>query len=368
MATVQFICAKIAMVSGQGLAAVLRQHTPRAVLYPAVIALVVANTLNAGVDIGAIAAGLELLTPLPAGVWVLPVAGTIAALQIWGSYRVIAATFKWLTLALFAYVGASIMAEPPAGEVLRATFLPRLRFDTATILLLVAILGTTISPYLFFWQATQEVEEKVEQGRVRLAERRGTNERQLHERRWDVLAGMLFSNAVMYCIMLATASTLFRSGPSEIRSAAEAAEALRPFAGAHATWLFALGLVGTGFLAVPILTGSAAYALAEIFGWRRGLNRRPHQAPEFYVAIVLSTMVGAAIHVADLNPMVALVWMAVLNGLLAPPLLALIMRIADDRRIMGTHVNGHWTRIVGWGTVGVMTAAAVALLVTWGQS
>jgi NRAMP (natural resistance-associated macrophage protein)-like metal ion transporter len=365
MASVQFICAKIGLVSGRGLAGVLRAHYPKALLYPVLLALVVANTINAGVDIGAVAAGINLLVPaLPIPLLVVPVTLAIVVLQVWGSYRLIAGTFKWLTLALFAYIGSALFARPDLGAVLKGTFLPAVQLNGPFLATAVAILGTTISPYLFFWQASQEVEEKRALGRQRLWQRRGTTDAELKYAAWDVNAGMFFSNLVMYFIILASAATLWEEGLRDIGTAADAARALRPLAGDAAALLMALGLVGSGFLAVPILTGSASYAVCEAFRWKQGLDRKPHQAPVFYAIIVGSSLIGVLLNFAGVNPMKALFWTAVLNGFIAPPLLVVIMLIAGNRKVMGERVNGPALKLLGWATTALMFAAAVGLLLT----
>jgi NRAMP (natural resistance-associated macrophage protein)-like metal ion transporter len=365
MAAVQFICAKIGLVSGEGIAGVLRKHYPKKLMYTVVMGLLIANTINAGVDILAIAAGFNLLIPIPVNAIIGPLALIILVLQVWGSYRLIARTFKWLTLSLFAYIGASFLARPNWSEVAMGTFLPTFRFDSTFLATLVAILGTTISPYLFFWQASQEIEEEVARGRKRLWQRRGATAGELRYAAWDVAVGMFFSNTIMYFIILATAATLHQTGRTNIDSAAEAAEALRPLAGNAATMLMALGLIGTGFLAVPILTGSAAYAVCETFGWRCSLDAKPGQAKEFYIILAASTIGGLLINFIGINPMDALFWTAVINGFLAPPLLVVIMLIANNRAIMGDRVNGLGTNALGWATAGLMFAAAVGLAVTW---
>lgn len=365
MASVQFTCAKIGMVCGMGLAGVIRRHYPRVVLYPVVFGLVIANTINAGTDIGAIAAAINLLVPIPIRLLIVPAALAIVALQVWGSYRLIAHTFKWLTLALFAYIASAFFARPDVTEVLKGTFIPTIRFDSQFLATLVAIFGTTISPYLFFWQASQEVEEEKAMGRRRVSQRRGASRTELRFAAWDVDSGMLFSNVVMYFIILATAATLFEAGKTDITSAVDAAEALRPVAGDAAGILLALGLVGSGFLAVPILTGSAAYALAETFGWRSGLDERPRRAKRFYLAILISTIVGILIDFVGINPIRALFWTAVINGFLAPPLLILVMLMANNRTVMGKRVNGPILNLLGWGATALMFAAAVALVCTW---
>ena len=346
MTVVQFVCAKIGMVTGVGLARVLRRHYSKALLYPVVVGLVIANTLNAGADIGAIAAAVNLLVPIPAAAMIVPIALIILALQVWGSYRLIAQTFRWLTLALFAYIGAAFYARPDPGEVLRGTFIPTLSVDTRFMTTLVAILGTTISPYLFFWQASQEVEEEISMGRRSLKARQGATDKELKYAGVDVSTGMFFSNVVMYFIILATAATLFKAGQTDIQSAAEAAQALRPLAGDGAYALLALGLVGAGFLGVPVLTGSSAYAMAEALGWRHGLDEKPRRAKLFYAMIVVPTLVGVLINFVGINPIRALLWTAMINGFLAPPMLVVLMLIANNRTIMGDRVNGPWTNIV----------------------
>jgi NRAMP (natural resistance-associated macrophage protein)-like metal ion transporter len=367
MVAVQLTCARIGMVSGMGLASVLRRHYSRSLLYLSVFGLVISNTINAGADIGAVAAAINLLIPVPIAAMILPIGFLIVALQIWGSYRLIAKTFKWLTLPLFAYVGAAFFAKPDVGQVLRATFIPRLSFDATFLSTLVAILGTTISPYLFFWQADQEVEEEISFGRVTRAQRKGASDAEMKYAAWDVGIGMFFSNVVMYFIILATAATLFKSGKTDIQSATDAARALKPLAGQGASLLLALGLIGGGFLAVPILTGSSAYAVTQSFGGRYGFSQKPHRAKLFYGVIVASTLVGMLINFVGINPIRALFLAAVINGFLAPPLLVVIMLVANNRKVMNDRVNGRWTNILGWTTTVVMFVAAVALVLTWGE-
>ena len=367
MAAIQYICAKVAMVTGMGLAGVLRRHTPRWVLYPMIGGLVVANTINAGVDIGAIAAAINLLAPgLPIPWLVPPIAIGILLLQIFGAYRVIASVLKVLAFSLLAYVASSFFARPDWQEVARGTFVPTFAFDAAFLAMLVAILGTTISPYLFFWQTDHEIEEEIAHGRTELAQRQGATDQELRAARWDVGLGMFFSNAVMYFIILATAATLFQAGHTDIDSAAEAAEALRPLAGDAASLLLAVGLVGTGLLAVPILTASAAFAVCEAFDWGCGLSKKWHEARRFYALIVASTLVGMLINFVGINPIDALFWTAVVNGFIAPPMLLVIMRMANDRRVMGDRVNGLWLNGLGWATTALMFVAAIALVLTWG--
>ncbi len=362
---IQLTCARIGMVSGMGLTAVLRRHYSRNLLYVTVAGLVIANTINAGADIGAIAAAINLLIPVPVAALIVPIALVILALQIWGSYRLIAKTFKWLTLALVAYIGSALYAKPDTVEVLKATFIPKLSFDPSFLAMLVALLGTTISPYLFFWQADQEVEEEIGFGRVTQAQRQGATDAEMKYARWDVYIGGFLSNLVMYFIILATAATLFKTGQTNIQSATDAAQALKPLAGRGASVLLAVGLIGSGFLAVPILTGSSAYAVTEAFRGRYGLSQKLRDAKLFYGVIIGSTFVGLLINFLGINPIRSLFMAAVINGFLAPPLLVVIMLIANNRKVMKDRVNGRWTNIFGWTTALVMFAAAVALVLTW---
>jgi NRAMP (natural resistance-associated macrophage protein)-like metal ion transporter len=365
MAAVQLVCAKIGMVTGKGLAGVLRQHYPRGLLYGSVVALFVANTINVGADLGAIAAAINLLVPaLPIAPLVVPVAVAILAFQLWGSYRLIARIFKWLTLALFAYIGAALFARPDWGQVLRSTFIPTVPVDQAFMATLVAILGTTISPYLFFWQATQEVEEEVSMGRVQLWRRKGATDKELEYAALDVNAGMFFSCLVMYFIVLATAATLHAAGKTDIQSATDAAQALRPIAGDLSSALLAVGLIGSGVLAIPILSASAAYALSEAFGWKFGLDRNPARAQQFYAVIVVATILGVAINYLGINPIRALFFTAVINGFVAPPLLVLIMLIGNNSTIMGDRTNSRLVNVIGWATTAAMFVAAGILVLT----
>ena len=364
MSVVQFLCAKIGMVSGMGLAAVLRKNYSRWLLYPAVAGVVIANTINAGTDIGAIGAGLNLFVPVRVSYTIVPISVVIIAVQFWGSYRLIQRIFKWLTLTLFAYIGAAFLARPAWGEVLRETFIPHFSFDRAYLTTLVAIFGTNISPYLFFWQASQEVEEEIRQGRTTLAQREGATYRELQKANIDTVVGMLLSNVVSYFVIVSAAATLNKAGINNIQSATEAAKALEPLAGSAAKYLFGIGLIGVGFLAVPVLTGSAAYAVAEAFNWECRLDDKPHQAKRFYAVIGASTLIGVVINFAGINAISALFWTAVINGVVSPPLLVIIMLVSNNKTVMGQNVNGLTTNIIGWFAAAIMFAAAIAMFVT----
>jgi NRAMP (natural resistance-associated macrophage protein)-like metal ion transporter len=368
MASVQFISAKIGLITGEGLSAVLRKTYPRWVAISLAIALAIANTINAGADIGAIGAAFNLLIPhVPVAALVIPVGALLLALQMWGSYRIIANTFKWLALALFAYVAAAFFAHPNWGDVLRGTFVPKIELNADFITILVAILGTTISPYMMYWQASQEVEEDIALGRRLLWQRRGSTQTELRYASIDICTGMTFSNLVMYFIILATGATLFASGHHHIETAADAAKALVPLAGPWAEWLLALGLIGAGALAVPVLTASTAYALAGAFGWKEGLHRNPARAPEFYFTIAVGTLIGMEINYVGLSPVSALFWSAVINGVLAPFVLVALMLIANNRKILGEATNGPLLNVLGWATTVAMVGAAVCLFVFWGH-
>src|SRR5581483_605817 len=368
MAAIQFICAKIGMVSGMGLAGVLRKYYPRWLVVGTIVLLVVANTINAGTGIGARAAATNLLVPsVPALLLVVPIAIVIVVVQILGSYRLIVRIFKWLTLTLFAYIAAAFLARPHWGEVLKSTFIPALRFDHQYLMTLVAIFGTTITPYLFFWQASQEVEEELRMGRETLAEREGATDREIRIAEIDVDAGMIFASMVFYFVVLASAVTLHASGKTDIQTATDAAEALRPLSHGAATILFAFGLIGSGFLAVPILTGSSAYAMCEAFDWKYGLDEKFRDARRFYLIIAAATLIGLLINFLKIPPVTALFWTAVINGVLAPPLIVVIMLVSNSKKVMGKRTNGPLTNVIGWSTAVLMTAAAVGMFVTWGK-
>jgi NRAMP (natural resistance-associated macrophage protein)-like metal ion transporter len=358
-AGVQNMCARIGLTTGGGLATALRRHYSRRLLLALVSLLFIANTANIGADIAAVAAGIDLLTGIPEGVLVGPVGVAIAMSEIFVPYRVFANYLKVLTLALFAYVADAFFAGPDWTKALKNTVLPTLHLNASFVTTLVAIFGTTISPYLFFWQASEEVEEMhrlhIERGDP-LAIRRETI---------DVDVGMLLANVVFYFIVLTTAATLYPAGIREISSAREAAEALRPLAGDKATVLFALGFIGTGLLSIPVLAGSAAYAVAEVFGWREGLEEKPSRAPQFYMVIAISTVIGLGIAASGVGAIRALFIAAVINGVTSPLLIAAIVLVCNDKRIMGSNRNGLLSNTLGIATVAIMGLAGVTMAVTF---
>jgi Mn2+/Fe2+ NRAMP family transporter len=301
-----------------------------------------------------------MLTGASSHVFVPAFGIALIAVTLYTSYATLARALKWLTVVLFAYVAATFLARPDWPAALRASVVPTLAWDRSFLEALVAILGTTISPYLFFWQASQEVEEEREKGRHTLAQRRGATDHELRDASIDVATGMGFSNFVMYFIILCTASTLHRAGATHIETSRQAAEALRPLAGDAAYLLFTVGLVGTGLLAIPVLAGSASFAVAELFVWRSGLNLRPRQAQRFYLVFAGAIIAAMLLDVLHLNAVRMLFLSAVLNGLLAPPLLLLVMLVGNNRRIMGKRVNPRWLNILGWTATALMTAAAIA--------
>jgi NRAMP (natural resistance-associated macrophage protein)-like metal ion transporter len=364
MAAIQLVCARIGLVSGRGLVAAVRNHYPRWFLYAACLLLLVANTFNIAADLSGMADALKMLTGIPSHLSVPALGISILVVTVWTRYRSFAKYLKWLTLVLFAYILAAFLAKPHWAEILRATVVPTVKWDRTWLMTFVGILGTTISPYLFFWQASQEVEEERARGRTALKHREGATAQQLSDARVDVGIGMLFSNLVMYFIILTTASTLYRSGLRDIETSRQAAEALKPLAGEGAYLLFTLGILGTGLLAIPILMGSASYAVSELFRFRAGLDRRFSEAPRFYLLMAVALGGGMVLDLLRLSPMRMLFFSAVLNGLLAPPLMVLVMLVGNNRSIMGDHVNGPWLNLFGWTATALMTAAAGAYLVT----
>jgi len=361
MAAIQLMCARLGMVTGEGLASVIRKRYPRWVLWLACGLVIVANIFNIGADLGGMADVVHMTTGTRAYYWTPCFALLIVSLLFWTSYRRMAQIFKWLTLVLFAYVITAFLVHPDWRAVLRATFIPHLEWNKDYIAVLVGLLGTTISPYLFFWQAAEEVEEDRERGKVTLAQRKGASLAELRVATRDVVTGMLLSNFVMFFLILTTGATLHLHGTKNIETAKQAAEALRPLAGPAAYWLFALGIIGTGMLAVPVLAGSCAYAVAEAAKWRKAsLNLQPRLARKFYGVIGIAIVVGLALDFAGFNAVKMLFWSAVLNGVLAPPLLVMVVLLTSDRKVMGRRVNSPALRMLGWACAAIMCTATLA--------
>ncbi len=368
MAVIQGMCARIAMVSGVGLAKAMRRHFPSWIVAPLGIAVIAANTINAGADLEGMSAAAQLLFGQPNLLWIGLFGGILIVMQVYLSYRRFSSVVKWLTLALFAYVVTAFVVRPPWGTVLRHLVLPELHLHAIWLSTLVAVLGTTITPYLFFWQAALEVEEEEQEGRVTEKQRRGATRQEIDDMHLDVNFGMIFSNLVAFFIIVTTAATLGAHGFHQITSAQDAARALEPLAGRFAEWLFAAGMIGTGLLAIPAFTGSSAYILSDAFGFREGLNEKPSQAPQFYAVLLLGMLVAMAIGFLRIDPIPALFWSAVINGVVAVPLLAVIVFLASDRRVMGRWVSSALARAWGWGTVVAMGLAAIAMFAFWGKA
>jgi NRAMP (natural resistance-associated macrophage protein)-like metal ion transporter len=369
MTAVQEACMRIGAVTGKGLAAVIRDHYPRYVLYPVILLVVFANTLNIGSDLGAMAASLRLLVPVPFPVAALGFAILVLLLEVLVSYRSYVRLLKWLSLALFAYIGTAFLVKVPWADVLHSTFVPSFRFSQDSIYIVVAILGTTISPYLFFWQSSEVVEDEI--AAHRLAQRGGVpriTKPYLRRLRIDTVIGMVFSNVVAWFILIVGAVVLGAGGVTNISSAADAARSLQPLvhgwpnAGYFAKLVFSIGIIGIGLLSVPVLAGSSSYAISETFNWREGLFRKFKQAREFYFVIIIGTFAGLIFDFVGLNPIKALIFAAVFNGLASVPLIALIGHISSNKSIMGEYKSRWLSRFWVWLTFGVMLVAAVALL------
>ena len=365
MCAVVYLAAKLGQVAGKGLFHVIKDNYSRWILYPALIGVLIGNTIEAGADIGGMSAAIGVLLPVPMPLIIIPVTLSIFALQVWGSYELIRNIFRWLALSLLAYVGSAIIAKPDLLAVIKGTLIPTFHFDQKFLSMLVAVIGTTLSAYLYTWQSNQEVEEEIAMGRRRLAQRKGATKKELNETKTDVVSGMFFSNLVMYFIILSTASTLFKAGRTEINTAAEAAQALAPLAGSAASALFALGVIGVGFLAVPVMTTGAAYDLCQVVGWKHSLHAKPSEAKRFYGAIAVFTLLAMLMNFLGFNPMKALVFSGIVQGFSTPPLLLLIMLITNNRRIMGRRVNTLGLNILGWITTVAIFAATVGLVITW---
>jgi NRAMP (natural resistance-associated macrophage protein)-like metal ion transporter len=365
MFSVVYLSSKLGQVAGKGLFDVIRDHYSKWILNAALIGVMIGNTIEAAADIGGIAAALNTLVPVPTKWIAVGVALAILAFQVFGSYQLIKKIFRWLALTLLTYVASALLAKPNLLETLKGTFLPHIRFNRDFLSLVVAIIGTSLSAYLYTWQSNQEVEEEIAMGRHRLWQRKGATKSELRESKKDILYGMFFASLITYFIMLSTASTLFKTGNNNIESAAQAAEALRPVAGSAASILFALGIVGVGFLAVPIMTIGAAYDFCQAVGWKQSLHAKPAEAKRFYLVIAAITLIATAMNFIGINPMKALVFAGIVQGFSTPPLMLLIMLMTNNRKIMGEHVNSTRLNILGWVTTVAIFLASLTLIVTW---
>ncbi len=366
LAGVQNICARIGMVSGMGVGGVIRKRFHPAILYPAVVALLLANTITIGADLAAIGDALRIFVDVPPLLLVIPVAIAVLAAQIFLGYGQIASIFKLVSFVLFAYVVDAFAVKDGLHQALHATFVPTLSLNQRYLTTIVAIVGTIVSPYIFFWQSNQEVEEEMAAGRHKLRERLGVRRIELRYRTMDITIGMATTNVIMYFIIFSTAMTLHANGVTDVQTGAQAAKALEPLAGRLAGLLFAVGMVGTGVLAVPILATSSAYALADAFRWPAGLDRKWWEAKGFYTVIAIGVLAGAAMNGIGIDAIAALFWSSVLNGIVAPPLLVLILLVARDPRIMGIRRIGPLLTTLGWLTVVGLSATVIAMFATSG--
>lgn len=366
MAAVQEMCARIGLVTGRGLAGNIRLHFNKRVLYVCTTLLFAANCFNIGADLGAMAKAVQLLNPqLNFGMLVAGLTVLSLFLQIFTPYVRYARYLKWLALVLFSYVLSTLLAHLNWGDVLMGTIRPSLHFDKSSLIIICAILGTTISPYLFFWQTSQEVEEQILQGKTTQKERSAKiDPSDIKSMRIDVWSGMFLSNVVMFFIIAACGGILFTHGITDIKTSAQAADALRPFAGNATYFLFAIGIIGTGLLAIPVLAGSSSYALSESFRWREGLYRNLRQAYAFYGIIIISMAVGLLLNFVGIDPIKALIYSAVFNGLVAPVILLLIVLISSNRAVMGQWVNRKSTTWLGWTVTGLMTVSGIAAIIS----
>lgn len=372
MAAVQEACARIGLVTGKGIAAIVKRHYSKWVLYSVVGLVVIANTINIGADIGAMASAAELLVPVPFVVLTLIITATILILEIFTSYKVYSKILKWLALALLAYPITAFIVHQPWGTVLKATVVPHVEFSFEFLFIITGVLGTTISPYMFFWEASQEVEERKESD-MKVGDRPAVDRVLIHRMRLDNNSGMIISEITTWCILLVGGTVLHKSGVTDVKTAADAAKALEPLvhsfpnAGFLAKLIFSIGILGLGFLAVPVLSGSAAYAVSEAFSWRASLNLKLKHAHGFYGVITIATLIGLIINFVGIDPVKALVYAAVLNGVAAVPLLFLVLKISRNEKIMGEHKSGLLSSALLWITFIGMGAAAVAMFFTIGR-
>jgi Mn2+/Fe2+ NRAMP family transporter len=365
MFAVVYLSAKLGRVTRKGLFLILRENYSPWLLWPALVAALIGNTIEAAANIGAMAATISLFVTLPHAVIVPAIAAVILALQILGSYAFIRDVFRWLSVALLAYVGAAILARPDPWEVLHGTFMPQIQLSKEFLSILVATIGSTLSAYLYTWQSNIEVEEMRTEGRLSRRDRPGRLETELTESRRDTLVGMAFSSVIMYFTMLATGATLHVTGQTDIETAAQAAQALRPVAGDAAAILFSIGIIAVGFLAVPIMTAGAAYDLCQVLGWKSTLDAAPDKAVQFYIAIAGFTTVAVLLNFLGFNPMKALVYSGIVQGLSTPPLLLLILLMTGSRKLMGDEVNSAGMNALGWGTLIATFLAAAGLVASW---
>lgn len=365
MVIIQEMCARIALVTGRGLASNIKSAYSKKILYVCTILLLFANTLNIGADLGAMAKATQLIIPnIPFIFWVI-LAGILGLfLEIFIPYRKYAKYLKWLVFAVFAYIFTGLILNMDWSVLLRDGIIPQIVFSKDQILLITAVLGTTISPYLFFWQTSQEVEEEISEGMTTVKKRQETGPSEIKKMRMDIWLGMFLSNLVMFFIIAVSSHTFFANGITDINTAAEAAQALAPLAGQWATLLFAIGIIGTGLLAIPILAGSTAYAISESFGWREGLYRKYKTAHAFYGVIIFSIIIGILINFIGIDPIKALIYSAIANGIIAPVIIICIVHISSSQKIMSQFKNPFLIKIIGWIIAILMGITAIAAIIS----
>ncbi len=375
MISIQDACARIGLTKGKGLAGVIKEHYPPVILLSSVCLILVANVINLAADLGAMAAATRLLSPLPNSVLITVFAGISLILQISMDYTTYAGYLKWLCVSLVAYALTAFVVPQNWPEVIKSTFVPHFEYSTGFLMILVGVIGTTISPYLFFWQPSQVVEEARKDGLIprkksslpKWGPLPTIDQRDVSKVRIDTVLGMCFSQIAAWFVLVTAAGSLHTTGKTNIRTAADAARALAPlfkgspYAGKIAEAVFAIGILGLGFLAIPILAGSAAYAFSDTFGWRNGLAKKPKNAPQFYSVMILSTIAGICIELTGIDPIKALIYSAVINGIVAVPLIYFVLRIGSSAAIMGEFRSGRWIRVLGWLTFGAMALAVITM-------
>lgn len=362
MTAVQETVARIGIVTGKGLAGAIGKHYGRKILAPLVILLVVANTINIGADIGAMVASAQLIVPVNFYLGAIALTAFMLFLEITFSYHRYSKVLKWLSATLLGYIITMVIIRPDWSEVFNSLFIPTIEFNAGFVAMMVAVMGTTISPYLFFWQASEEVEEEKEKG-ILSDHRTVVVNREIKEMRKDTITGMSYATLVFFSIVVTTAFVLHENGITNIENAAQAAAALEPLAGQFASLIFTLGIFGVGLLAVPVLAGASAYGIAELFKWNEGLSKKYSKAKGFYGVIIASMVLGLLMNFLGINPIKALYWSAVVNGVVAPIIMYFIFRIGSDKKIMGDHTSPRWVKIWGWAATILMGIAAVTMFV-----
>lgn len=365
MVAIQEMCGRIGMVSGMGLAGTIRRYHSKKLLFFTIILLFIANTVNIGADLGIMAASIKMLVGLPFFLWLILVTIFTIFMEVFVPYDKYSRYLKWMGLTLLVYGVTAVITKQNWLEVIKYTFIPHIQFNTVYIMTMVGFLGTTISPYLFFWQASQEVEEEIKEGKIQeFDESPHVLHKEIIYMQKDTIAGMSFSNLITMSIVLTTAATLHFNGITSISTPQDAALSLRPLAGDLAYFLFAFGIIGIGLQSVPILAGSMAYAFSEAFGFKEGLAKKLTEAKAFYATLAIATLIGALINLIGINPIQALYYTAILNGIIAVPLIVIVIKLADDERIIGQFKNSIWSKFFGWTTFAFMGLSSALMILT----